>query len=145
MRASGQRVSWATRPFISKFGEDRYLWSQCGGFRHVLETTGWLRAAFLGVRIMTNKRRLGGWLLWLAAAGGLAVGMAVGPLGNLAARENTTYPELRTFTEILHLVESNYVNKVEGKKPSFFEDIQLLMIGPAWLMSFIYDRFGIKY
>ncbi|HBK80338.1 MAG TPA: peptidase S41 [Nitrospinae bacterium] len=65
---------------------------------------------------MTNKRRLGGWLLWLAAAGGLAVGMAVGPLGNLAARENTTYPELRTFTEILHLVESNYVNKVEGKK-----------------------------
>ena len=38
-----------------------------------------------------------------------------------------------------------YGHKVEGKKPSFFEDIQYLMIGPAWLMSFIYDKFGIKY
>lgn len=28
-------------------------------------------------------------------------------------------------------------HKIEGKKPSFFEDIQFLLIGPAWLMSFI--------
>jgi len=34
-------------------------------------------------------------------------------------------------------------HKVEGKKPSFFEDIQFLMIGPAWLLSFIYRRLGI--
>lgn len=32
---------------------------------------------------------------------------------------------------------------VEGKKPSFFKDIQFLMIGPAWLMGFIYRRLGI--
>ena len=38
-----------------------------------------------------------------------------------------------------------YGHKVEGQKPSFFEDIQYLMIGPAWLMSFIYDKLGIKY
>lgn len=36
-------------------------------------------------------------------------------------------------------------HKVEGKKPSFFKDLQFLMIGPAWLMSFIYKRIGIKY
>ncbi|MGB5008225.1 MAG: Mpo1-like protein [Ferruginibacter sp.] len=36
-----------------------------------------------------------------------------------------------------------YGHKVEGKKPSFFKDIQFLMIGPAWLMSFIYKRLGI--
>ena len=36
-------------------------------------------------------------------------------------------------------------HKVEGKKPSFFKDIQFLMIGPAWLMSFIYTKIGIKY
>ena len=35
-------------------------------------------------------------------------------------------------------------HKIEGKKPSFFKDIQFLMIGPAWLMSFIYKRLGIK-
>lgn len=37
-----------------------------------------------------------------------------------------------------------YGHKVEGKKPSFFQDLQFLMIGPAWLMSFIYKKLGIK-
>lgn len=38
-----------------------------------------------------------------------------------------------------------YGHKVEGKKPSFFKDLQFLLIGPAWLMSFIYKRIGIAY
>ncbi len=37
-----------------------------------------------------------------------------------------------------------YGHKVEGKKPSFLKDIQFLLIGPAWLMSFIYARLGLK-
>ena len=36
-------------------------------------------------------------------------------------------------------------HKIEGKKPSFFEDIQFLLIGPAWLLSFIYNKMVIKY
>ena len=35
-------------------------------------------------------------------------------------------------------------HKIEGKKPSFFEDLQFLLIGPAWLLSFIYNKLGIK-
>jgi uncharacterized membrane protein YGL010W len=35
-------------------------------------------------------------------------------------------------------------HKVEGKKPSFFQDLQFLMIGPAWLMSFIYGKLGVR-
>ena len=38
-----------------------------------------------------------------------------------------------------------YGHKVEGKKPSFLKDIQFLLIGPAWLMHFIYKRIGIPY
>jgi uncharacterized membrane protein YGL010W len=38
-----------------------------------------------------------------------------------------------------------YGHKVEGKKPSFLKDIQFLLIGPAWLMHFIYKRLGIPY
>ncbi len=38
-----------------------------------------------------------------------------------------------------------YGHKVEGKKPSFFKDVQFLLIGPAWLMHFIYKRLGIPY
>ena len=36
-------------------------------------------------------------------------------------------------------------HKIEGQKPSFFEDLQFLLIGPAWLLSFIYKKMGIKY
>ena len=38
-----------------------------------------------------------------------------------------------------------YGHKVEGTKPTFFKDIQFLLIGPAWLMHFIYKRLGIPY
>ncbi len=36
-------------------------------------------------------------------------------------------------------------HKIEGAKPSFLEDVQFLMIGPAWLLHFIYKKVGIKY
>ena len=38
-----------------------------------------------------------------------------------------------------------YGHKVEGKKPSFLKDIQFLLIGPAWLMHFIYKQLGVPY
>jgi uncharacterized membrane protein YGL010W len=38
-----------------------------------------------------------------------------------------------------------YGHKVEGKKPSFLKDIQFLLIGPAWLMHFIFRKLGIQY
>jgi uncharacterized membrane protein YGL010W len=36
-------------------------------------------------------------------------------------------------------------HEVEGKKPSFFKDLQFLLIGPAWLMHFVFRRLGIPY
>lgn len=36
-------------------------------------------------------------------------------------------------------------HKIEGKKPSFFKDLIFLLIGPFWLMSFIYKRLGLSY
>jgi uncharacterized membrane protein YGL010W len=38
-----------------------------------------------------------------------------------------------------------YGHKVEGKKPSFFKDLQFLLIGPAWLMSFIFKSLKVSY
>lgn len=46
---------------------------------------------------------------------------------------------------IISWIGQFYGHKVEGKKPSFLKDIQFLLIGPAWLMHFIYKRSGIKY
>ena len=36
-----------------------------------------------------------------------------------------------------------YGHKLESKKPSFLKDLQFLLIGPAWLMSFIYQKIGV--
>lgn len=36
-------------------------------------------------------------------------------------------------------------HKIEGSKPSFFDDLKFLLIGPAWLLGFIYKSVGIKY
>ena len=34
---------------------------------------------------------------------------------------------------------------IEGRKPSFLEDVKFLLIGPAWLLHFIYRRARIPY
>ncbi|MBO6212075.1 DUF962 domain-containing protein [Algoriella sp.] len=36
-------------------------------------------------------------------------------------------------------------HKIEGKKPSFLKDLQFLLVGPIWLLSFILRKIGIKY
>ena len=36
-------------------------------------------------------------------------------------------------------------HEIEGKKPSFLKDVQFLLIGPAWLMHFIYKKINISY
>ena len=46
---------------------------------------------------------------------------------------------------VLAWIGQFYGHKVEGKKPSFLKDVQFLLIGPAWLMHFIYKRIGIPY
>ena len=54
-------------------------------------------------------------------------------------------PALCAVIFILAWIGQFYGHHVEGKKPSFIHDLQFLMIGPAWLMGFIYKRFGIPY
>lgn len=36
-------------------------------------------------------------------------------------------------------------HEIEGKKPSFFQDLQFLLIGPMWLLAHLYQRLGIRY
>jgi len=46
---------------------------------------------------------------------------------------------------VLAWIVQFYGHNVEGKKPSFIKDLQFLMIGPAWLMSFLYKKAGLSY
>lgn len=34
---------------------------------------------------------------------------------------------------------------LEGKRPSFFKDVQFLLIGPLWLLASVYRRLGVRY
>jgi uncharacterized membrane protein YGL010W len=36
-------------------------------------------------------------------------------------------------------------HKIEGKKPSFFEDVRFLLIGPLFVLSLLYRRLHIRY
>jgi uncharacterized membrane protein YGL010W len=36
-------------------------------------------------------------------------------------------------------------HKIEGKKPSFFEDLQYLLVGPLFVLSKLFQRLGIRW
>ena len=88
--------------------------------------------------------------LSLPMAIGFAVVLVVMLLGNqeLKAVVGGTSADLATISVIIFVVAwiGQFIgHKIEGKKPSFFKDLQFLLIGPAWLLHFIYNRIGIDY
>jgi uncharacterized membrane protein YGL010W len=90
-------------------------------------------------------------LYYIRLSPALAVGMGLFSLlciGLLTALENWLPWSLWKFALVLFTVAwigQFYGHKIEGKKPSFLKDVQFLLIGPAWLMHFIYRRLGISY
>ena len=46
---------------------------------------------------------------------------------------------------VLSWVGQFYGHKVEGKKPSFLDDVKFLLIGPIWLLHFICKKIGLRY
>lgn len=67
-------------------------------------------------------------------------------LANLIARSNIAPLWLVcVIVFVAAWIGQFYGHKVEGKKPSFLKDVQFLLIGPAWLMHFVYKRLGIPY
>ncbi|MEC5171426.1 MULTISPECIES: DUF962 domain-containing protein [Chryseobacterium] len=62
---------------------------------------------------------------------------------NIRFKENAWIVYLSVFvvTWIFQFVG----HKIEGKKPSFLKDLQFLLVGPIWLLSFILKKTGIRY
>ena len=81
----------------------------------------------------------------------LAVGFAVYAVACvgviIAYQAVTSFPlwQAALIVFVIAWIGQFWGHKIEGKKPSFFKDVQFLMIGPAWLMSFLYQRLGIRY
>jgi len=36
-------------------------------------------------------------------------------------------------------------HEIEGKKPAFFDDLRFFLIGPLFVLGFLYRRFGLRY
>ncbi len=94
------------------------------------------------------------WLFYLRLSIKISVGMfaisAISLLGiyqleKFIGLENWTLFFIYSGIFILAWIGQFIGHKIEGQKPSFFEDLQFLLIGPAWLLSFIYKKLGIRY
>ena len=80
----------------------------------------------------------------------LALGMAVvlgGALAFVALLSTLSAPlwvsSLAIF--VVAWIAQFIGHKIEGKKPSFFQDMQFLLIGPLWLLGHVYRRVGLSY
>ena len=81
----------------------------------------------------------------------LAIGMAL-VTGGLAAivvfYQRANLPSVTAASAVLFVlawIGQFAGHKIEGRKPAFFDDLKFLLIGPLWLLGFIYRRLGIRY
>jgi uncharacterized membrane protein YGL010W len=85
----------------------------------------------------------------------LSVRLALGALPVLAAMlwsierlERRGSPPLLAVCAVLFVIAwiGQFIgHAIEGKRPSFLEDVQFLMIGPLWLLADLYRRLGMRY
>lgn len=52
---------------------------------------------------------------------------------------------LSATTFVLAWIGQFIGHKLEGRKPAFVDDVRSLLIGPAWILAFVYRRLGIAY
>jgi uncharacterized membrane protein YGL010W len=89
------------------------------------------------------------WYFFLSPS--LAIGMTLflAALNYLSiqVQEISPYPtwSIGLAVFIFAWVGQFFGHHIEGKKPSFLKDIQFLLIGPIWLLHFVYKQIGIKY
>ncbi|SEW52533.1 Mpo1 family 2-hydroxy fatty acid dioxygenase [Chitinophaga arvensicola] len=78
------------------------------------------------------------------AAGMLLIGILCLWLWSLIATTSLVIWQVAVGIFVLAWIGQFIGHKIEGAKPSFFKDLQFLLIGPAWLLSFIYKKAGIR-
>lgn len=84
-------------------------------------------------------------LSWQLAIGMLVVSLLV-ILGNHALTGlETSLWQIALGIFVVAWIGQFIGHRIEGRKPSFFKDIQFLLIGPVWLLGFIYRKTGLRY
>jgi uncharacterized membrane protein YGL010W len=79
---------------------------------------------------------------------GFAIGMGVMSalmLGLLALLPPMTVLPVSIAVFVVAWIGQFIGHKIEGKKPSFLDDLRFLLIGPLFVLSFLYRRFKFAY
>ncbi len=71
--------------------------------------------------------------------------MAAAMLGLLLALPPPTVLPLSLAIFVLAWMGQFIGHKIEGKKPSFFDDLRFLLIGPLFVLGFLYRRLKLAY
>lgn len=90
------------------------------------------------------------WALWYYfrlsppfALGMLAMMLAM--LGILAIMPRYTVLPVSIAVFIIAWIGQFIGHQIEGKKPSFFDDLRFLLVGPLFVLSFLYRRLRVAY
>lgn len=77
------------------------------------------------------------------AAGMLVMSLVM--LGVLSVLPPPTILPLSIAIFVLAWIGQFIGHKIEGKKPSFFDDVRFLLIGPLFVLSFLYRKLKLAY
>ena len=77
------------------------------------------------------------------AIGMLAMSLLM--LATLAAMPPMTVLPLSIAVFVVTWIGQFIGHKIEGKKPSFLDDLRFLLIGPLFVLGFLYRRFNLAY
>jgi len=105
----------------------------------------WAASPYLACAFMVAALAFYVWLSWPIALGMTVVAIAM--LAPLALWQPGSQVALvvSVIVFVAAWIGQFVGHKIEGKKPSFFEDVKFLLVGPAWLLGFVYQRLGIAY
>ena len=94
---------------------------------------------------------IGGLIFYLRLSKTMALGMALVSLAILLLVDlvnqnfENSHAWIYLITFVVAWIGQFIGHMIEGAKPSFFDDLKFLLIGPGWLLSFIFQKMGIRY
>ena len=123
--------SLLTLLFAIPFFVERSLWAN---WAFVLLVGAWIYYARLSMTMLIGFVVIGGLML-----------LGIMGLYGLAGYDAGTLALYAVIIFVVAWIGQFIGHKIEGKKPSFLQDVQYLLIGPAWLLHFIFKKVGISY
>jgi uncharacterized membrane protein YGL010W len=82
---------------------------------------------------------------WLSPRLALGMAAAIAVMVYAASLIGGPLFEVSVAIFILAWIGQFVGHRIEGRKPAFIEDVRALLIGPAWVLAFVYRRLGIAY